>query len=464
MTMLLEPLAIGVVDLPDEQRRGPLLLDPLRSTLIVGMRACGKTTTVRTVLAALAQAGYRESIEVLIITHTAKKYHDVKDLGLRITVAETRQDELVERCVRRFAGQDVEPEDGIHTLLIIDGWASFTTRDEELRRGFCTELVSQVLHAGASAHASLIVCAQQQRELPYHVTAMFSQQLTMTLSDPEGYSDVGFHPSQVPPQPLPGWCIWKGSEARVAVAEPITAYSAPADTTSSSDRVPHHRIPIQEFPQQLHLASCSQIDTSPDNVFAIGTALNAPISLPAGESCLIVGHSGSGRTTTLATLTHQSPPDASLDFLFSPRRSPLEAVHQWAGVCIGTDPTLTALTDLDTALRTNAPAKMIRLVIDDFTDFLEEAIEERIASILQRVTTPPVQCLIAAHPLGIFSRYNAASSPLRGLSNVVILEPDADAGDPLGITLPRRMLTPRKPGRGYYCYRGRPTEIQILIP
>ncbi|HEY8341205.1 MAG TPA: type VII secretion protein EccCb, partial [Egibacteraceae bacterium] len=197
---------VGVVDRPDEQAQHVHALDLAGAggnVAVVGAPQTGKSTTLRTIVCALALTHAPTEVQVYAIDHGGGGLDALADLPHVGTVAGRRDGELTARIIRHVAGVVAAREqrfaelgvDSMATLrarlaqgtldepfpdvfLVIDGWASLRSQHPELEAAV-TDLATRGL--GYGVH--VLLSSNRWMELRAGLRDGFGAAVELRLSD-----------------------------------------------------------------------------------------------------------------------------------------------------------------------------------------------------------------------------------------------------------------------------------------
>ena len=465
-------VTLGVVDVPELQRREALTLDPrLALHVAVGARGSGKTEAARTFMLALACSPHSEQYEVLVLCDDRAQYESTSQLPLVTAITEISDSERVERFVA-YATEEIEPglarETERHRILIIDSWNAFAQRDEDERNGALVEKIGGVLRNSANVRSSLFVTVDRPGVLPYSMMSSCARPIVLRLDDPDDYRLLNINPNDAPTGATPGRCVSGTHHAQLAlVTELPSAATGGHSLYSSQPRCMPVRLLALPRTVSLRGSSPARTEYVPgDDRSARPLGMNAqtfaPISFAQHSSLLITGPPRSGKSTALAAVALASGVGDTVDVLVAPRATPALQVQEWEGHAIGDEPALKLLDELSTALDTGMPVRPIRVFVDDLCDFLDPQIDERLERIMLRSARGDIAVIAAADGARFRQAFGGCASKLRARRTALLLMPELDDGDSVGVTLPRRRLARPRPGYGIFVDQSSMSEILIF--
>jgi len=171
-------LPIGVVDRPEHQRRDELVLDLTGAgghLAIVGGLRSGKSSTVRTLLAALARQRAPTTVYALDFGSALK--------GVDATAAGRGQPDEVRRIVTEVAALVSAREAGApvadDVLLIVDGWSALRTELDPLE-----PMVQQIAQRGLAVGIHVVATATRWSDIRPSMRDLFGSRIELRLGDP----------------------------------------------------------------------------------------------------------------------------------------------------------------------------------------------------------------------------------------------------------------------------------------
>jgi S-DNA-T family DNA segregation ATPase FtsK/SpoIIIE len=199
-------------------------------------------------------------------------------------------------------------------------------------------------------------------------------------------------------------------------------------------------------------------------VLGVGAATLSALPFEPRGSFVVTGPSGSGRTTSLASLArslHRWDPEMLL-YLVTPRRSSeLGSLPEWAEVAAGSEAIVALATRLrGELLEGGLPASLAILV--ERVDDLPGTVAELPLSALVKAALD-LECFVVAEGEAIFF---SSSFGLPGLLKTsrsgLALQPDGVEGQSIFRTgFPAFNRADQPEGRGFLVQRGRPEMLQV---
>jgi S-DNA-T family DNA segregation ATPase FtsK/SpoIIIE len=333
-----EPLrvAVGVVDRPDEQRQDPLVADLTSAHLaVVGGPRSGRSTTVRTLICALAAVTPPEDVQVYAID-ASDSLSGIEGLPHVGAVCPLEDEERIRqllgellRLVRRrgrtsavVSGSSAGSPSGLaqrdgygEVVLVIDGWFRFREVYDDLPGA-----VADLAATGPAAGLRLVLTSGGWSDfrtgLREHLTNRWEHRLTDPYESEHGKARASALPRDQPGRLL----TMDGEEAQVALPRESGGDHA-ALIGAIAARGGRPAPPLRLLPDRISLAD---LPRHPGEI-VLGASTDEPARVPldllgADGHLLVVGDAGSGRSTVLATLLTQLPARDVDVWILDPRR------------------------------------------------------------------------------------------------------------------------------------------------
>lgn len=320
---------IGLVDLPFEQRRRPLIIDvggPTGNVAVVGAPQAGKSGTVCTIVTALASRHDPRRIQWYCLDFGGGALHTLGGLPHVGSVAGRHDRDLVHRIVGHVtsvlrARERLTRDDGYgDVFLVIDGWAVVREDFAELEPA-----ITAIAAQGLSHGVHLLITAGRWADIRPGLRDQFGTRIELRLGDPLD-SEMDRKQAALVPADRPGSGITgDGHHFVVARSHPglVTAdrtWTAPP-VRLLPDTVDHDAVLLQAGGDAAEL------------ILGIGESELAPVALDFTQHThlLIFGDGGCGKTATLRTLCREvmriAPAQPARLYLVDLRRTLLDAVH-----------------------------------------------------------------------------------------------------------------------------------------
>ncbi len=319
---------IGLIDLPFEQRRAPLLVDiggAAGNIAVVGAPQTGKSATVRTIVTALAARHDPRRIQWYCLDFGGGTLQSLRSLPHVGAVAARGDRELVCRIVGRVESVLYSRDRGVATdpygdvFLVVDGWAAFREGFGELE-----STVTAIATQGLSYGVHLLITAGRWADIRPGLKDQIGTRIELRLGDPVD-SEMDRRQAALVPAHRPGCGITRDGKHFVV------ARSHPGTVVSDGDwRAPPVRLLPDTIDHDMVLRQAGA--DSAGIILGIGGAELDPVALDFAQHAhlLIFGDSASGKTATLRTLCREVARGAmsqpALLFVIDFRRSLVDAV------------------------------------------------------------------------------------------------------------------------------------------
>ncbi|MEO9138235.1 MAG: FtsK/SpoIIIE domain-containing protein [Jatrophihabitans sp.] len=473
-------IAIGLLDLPDQQLQTPLTvsLGVDGSFLLAGRAHSGRTTA----LAALALAAARELAPDRLTLHAVDGSGSLLQLleGLPHTAtglgpgAEDLTATLFERLLARcgIAGAQCR------TMLLIDSWDAVLSSVDDGDAMHLADLLTRLLRAAPTAALTVALTGGSSLLTP-RVAGSFPTRLILALSDRSDYGSVGLLARDVPTVLPPG----RGVRAHDgAVFQLAHAGSAPTleaahieaativhrwrgvaiDPSAVRLRVLPDRVRLQEIRSQRPVGAGREAGL----LLGVGGDAGVPCRLDllgVRARLLVAGPPRSGKSTVLHTLLVEADRLSIATLVVCTRRSPLNQVARALDTPIldpaGGPPPVTP------------PDGPTLLLIDDSESFVDGAVAD---GLIRWIRSPdaPLTVVAAGRSDDVATDYRGVAAELRRHRCGVLLRPGPLDGELFGVRVPRRTRE-LPPGRGVVVgdprwgplfEAGAPVPIQIAQP
>ncbi|MGC0422006.1 FtsK/SpoIIIE domain-containing protein [Embleya sp. AB8] len=499
------PYALEDVPQLQEQRVTTVDLATFGHLYIIGSPRSGRTQVLRTIAGAAAAhtssadvhlygidagGGGLAALEALPHCGAVVSRHDPERLGRLLGRLVRELTERQERCSMHNAAGLVElrrvlpaAERPAHIIVLLDGWDALVGLLDEHDGGRLVDDVMRLLREGAAAGIHLVATSERAL-LSGRLAAHNDHKLLLRQADRTDYQMVGMPLRKVPAviPPGRGWHVLSQTETQIALlaADPsgqeqaealrrIGAEAARRDTGVTRGRQPV-RIPTlprvvefaaayEQVPAELRRPMWGLLGIGGDSAEPVG------VDFAARSVFCVIGPSGTGRSTTLASLAVSLLAGGTSLVVLSPRESPLRALAQ--------HPQARLLTDEDPSAeeveRTLDELSGPRVVVVDDGDLLGMPACDRVLRDLAIAGRDRGQGLLYA---GSYDAFQVAmgswlSAARRGSRHGILLAPkNMQEGDMVGIRLPASVVraAPPAPGRGWTAGPGGvPMQVQVPL-
>jgi S-DNA-T family DNA segregation ATPase FtsK/SpoIIIE len=484
------PLAYGLLDVPAEQARRPLVLDLDRSThlMVLGSPRAGRTTVLRTLAGAVAATASADDVHLYALD-PGGGLAPLSALPHTGAVVPRDQPERMDRVLTWLAAEVARRQTLLsagghadlteqraaagardrlpHLLLLLDRWEAFVATFQDLDAGRLVELVHRLLREGPSVGLHLVVTADRSG-LVGRISSMVEDKLLLRMADRGDYAGAGL-PTRLVPAELPpgrGWAM-KGVPfvAQVALLDPEPTGPAQAEALARlAAAAPaaglHRPRRVELLPAVVRRAELPGASRPRRVVLGVGGDELDPVEVDLGDAVpgfLVGGPPGSGRSSTLVAVAQALAEQGLPLVAVTPRLSPLRVLPGLAGCICSPD----ATSELETLLGDGRCALLVddaELLVDGGLAYvLEKAVREARDAGTVVVAAGTTEELVAG--------YRGFVVDLRKARAGVLLSPQGPGdGDLLGVRLSRATGGAVQPGRGLLVLRGRAEPLQVARP
>ena len=479
-------LVFGIADQPAAQRHAPAVFDIVRGghLLVAGAPQSGQTTLLRT-LAASLMAQVRPDDAHLYVFDGGGGLATLSALphcGAVVTSAEPdRADRLLARLASELTrrtqllsaggygdlaeyrqtqhGPDTPP----YLLVFIDRYDAFVTAIEQIDHGRLVEQLRVLIRNGLSA--GLRVVATGDRLLTGRLGALAEDKVVLRMADPIDYALVGLNTRFVPA------IMPSGRGLRLPGGELLQVALVSADPQGTAQN--------RELRSRARYADRSAIRPFRVDPLPVAITFEQACELPSGSGgvlvgvggddlsqvrteargLLVVGPSGSGRSTALAVQARSLAQAGHSLVLITPRRSTLTGAigPAWARLQL----TATGTEAGDALQAVLAETSRAVLVIDDAELLAGTPLGDEVLAQCRALRDNEHRILAATVPDSM-TMLRGITAELAKLKCGLLLEPANPLdGGPFGVRLPMSILTSGIPLRGALVQGSLITAVQV---
>ena len=455
-------LDLGLTDPAGAQGRGVLRWDGRGLLLVAGRGGSGRSTAAATVAQAALDAGWHVHLVTCsgpLPLGTRDRPRRTAGLGTVLTAADPRR-------VARLLTVLLARRDHHRCLLVLDDVAAVQRALDRFPRGCGTDLLDRLLREGRHQGVGCVVTGDP-RELS-RWSALADHRLVLPVADVADDLLLGVPRAVVGVRTLPGRAV----SVQAEVAE-LCQIALPGEPGAGADE--HGAAPRAEVGEEsavpVRLAPLPWlVPVAPGRagsvVLGVGGDDAGPVGVGADGCLLVVGPTGTGRTTALAALVGGLRASGRRVGIVA-RDGPLADLGPDDAAWFAKTPAGAA----DLVRRCAGPGAPGTLVIDDL-DLVARAdlgLDEELAGWVLAAETGDLhhpRLIASARTDRAAAAYRGACAALRGSGDVLVLAP-SEPGSPevagVDLTLQVDPARPRHPGRGVLVQRGRPTPIQVAL-
>ncbi|MEU8993777.1 FtsK/SpoIIIE domain-containing protein [Streptomyces caniferus] len=484
----LAPVAYGVVDLPAQQARQALVIDPatLGHLHIIGSPRQGRSQTLRTIAGAMAFAHPADKLHMYGIDCGNGALLPIEGLPHCGAITQRTQPDRVARLLARLneelgrrqemlaarGSADLaelrralpEAERPPHIVLFIDGWEVFDKQLGEYDSGNLLNAVLTLLRDGASVGIHLLMTGDRAL-FSSRVNGSTEDKLVLKLNEKSEYGQIGITQRNVPDEIPPGRAFRAADKAEVQIALLTPNPEGQAQAGALQQIAAHCR------EQAAHLPATTRpfrVDTLPDRLTWEQAAQYVPRRLPSTRWALagiggdeltalgpdfsvtptfiVSGPARSGRSTVLSTLAMSLLSVRTPIVIGAPARSPLRRLAGRPGVLAVFDESDIDPAALEQALAA-APQGAV-VILDDADLLLKSKAESVLTPIAKSGAETGRGLILAGQTDRLSSGFSGWHTEARRNRTGLLLKPqNMSDGELIGVKIPRSRLGATRPGR-----------------
>jgi len=490
-------LVFGVADDPDRQAQPVVAFNPDQegNLAVFGASGSGKSAFLRTIALAAGfsardeRGGLSHVYGIDFGNHALSMLESLPYVGSivpgadheRVTRLLTFLRDTVEERATRYSGASAatitdyrriaKAPDEPRIIVLVDGLTAFRQAYETGGRIRWLDLFTSLAAAGRPVGVHFVISVDQRTGMPSSLASAVQRRVVLRMAHPDDYSFLGVAGDVLGMGSPPGRGLFNGAEIQCAVlggaaevaiqAHALSAF-AEAERSAGTDQA----APIGALTERVLMdALPSRIDGRP--VLGVGSATLLPLAFEPRGSFVVTGPSGSGRTTSLASLArslHRWSPAMTLYFFTPKRSSELAALTEWTEVAAGLDAVVALSTRLQAELHEGGHAGPTAVVIERVDDLAGTAAESSLSGLVKACIDN--QHLVAAEgEVMFFSSSFGLAALLKTSRSGLVLQPEGVEGQTVfRSSFPALSRTDLPQGRGFLVERGRPELLQVALP
>jgi DNA segregation ATPase FtsK/SpoIIIE, S-DNA-T family len=498
-------VAVGLIDVPSEQRQDPLILDFDRfgHLLVLGPPRSGRTTMLRTLAGVVADRLRVADVHIYVLDFRRRGLGDLEDLPHCGAVLGIDDPDRLERCFtfleseierrsRSMGGADSLAEQRRsgqggpalpHLLVLCDNYEAFADRFAYEDGGRLVDRFHALMSDGPARGLHFVVTADRRASIG-KLGAAVEARLVLRPVDRDDQVAFGIPVGRVPTDMPPGRGFWHEGRAETQICLLTPQPTGEAQVAAIADLARRLRVdddrrsgPVHIPPLPVEVALVEAEQSQPDPavrrrgrgvVVGVGGVDGRGLSFDQddlGAGLVVAGPRGSGRSTTLLTLATglRAGPDPLPLTIVATRRSPLREIAGQPGTTVLTSAE-TLAGDLVEAMASPRPGA---LIIDDAELLLDTPASARLDRIVRNAPDEGWIIVIAGSTTELSRRFAGWIYDVRQGRTGVILQPSSPTdGEVLDLRLPRSAAQARQlpPGRGVLAMRGEWTTVQVAHP
>ncbi|MFD9607558.1 FtsK/SpoIIIE domain-containing protein [Streptomyces sp. NPDC059970] len=484
----LAPVAYGVVDLPAQQARLPLVIDPatLGHLHIIGSPRQGRSQTLRTIAGTLASAHSPDRLHMYGIDCGNGALLPIEGLPHCGAITQRTQPDRVARLLARLSEEltrrqemlaargsaDLpelrralpEAERPPHIVLFIDRWEVFDKQLGEYDSGNLLSSVLTLLRDGASVGIHLVMTGDRAL-FSSRVNGSTEDKLVLKLNEKSEYGMIGITQRNVPDEIPPGRAFRAADKAEVQIALLTDNPEGQAQAVALQRIAEYCREQAAQLPDSTRPF---RVDTLPDRLTWEEAIRYVPQPLPSARwalsgvggdelvasgpdfaitsTFLVAGPARSGRSTVLATLALSLLSTGMPIVVGAPSRSQLRQLAGRPGVLAVFDESDIDPTALEEALASSPQGAVV--ILDDADLLLKTKAEPVLTQIAKSGAENGRGLVISGQTDRLSSGFSGWHTEARRNRCGLLLKPqNMSDGELIGVKVPRSRLGATRPGR-----------------
>lgn len=486
-------LAFGMVDDPEHQAQRPVAFWPDKdgAMAVYGTGGTGKTTLLRTLASAAAQAAARGSVTlVYALDFASGALRGIEELP---NVGSVIRGDDVERTTRlldwlsaevdvrsrqfaqvnassllqyrRLAKRRGEPR----ILLLVDGIGTFWQEYQDVRLSRTFDKFSALVLAGRAVGVHVVVTADRPNAVPSSLASSVQRRVVLRQANENDEALMRLPLGALDSQSPPGRGYVDGLEVQVAVlggsvdtTKQAEAVSRQADALRSVGKI--DAAPIRRMPEQIRLSELPALrDGEP--VIGIGASDLGPASLRPEGYFLVTGPHHSGVSLAQATICcalRRAIPHVRLLHLGT-NRSVLPGIVEFNESVV--EPS--AARDVVEAWTRIASEdrEHVALILEDAPGLAASPADPCVQQLISAFRGRRRMVVASGELSEITSSYTGLVRALQADQSGLVLRPDQMDGDTvLRTPFPRVAQSDFPPGRGLLAQPGRLQQVHVALP
>jgi len=490
-----DELVIGIGDDPDSQSQPPISFRPdVEGNLAVyGASGSGKSAFLRTVAVAAGftvrggpcrvyglDFGNRGLAMLEDLPHVGSVIYggDHERFARLLTML---RDVIDDRAVRysrvnaatitdyrRLTGETDEPR----ILVLVDGLAALQGTYDDYAGQKWLDLLTSLAADGRPAGVHFVVTADQRSGVWGSLASAVQSRLVMRMAHPDDYVALDVPNDVLSLSSPPGRALKGRRELQVAVlgGSPDSTLQARAIAgfADGMRRAGVVDVPeIESLPEKIRLADLPVCDDAGRPVVGVLSSTLEPVGFDLRGGQLVVGPSGSGRTTTVLTMVQAArrARPGLRTYLFAPRASVVSrAEGLWTEVAVGEQ----ACEDLAERLVPDVPeagpdGASVLVVVERVQDLDGTSAEDALIA-LTKLVVQSEQALIGEADTTFFNSNYGLPYSFKIARSGISLQSSGDEAMVFGSDYRGLSQSQRLDGRGYLVRRGVPELLQVALP
>jgi S-DNA-T family DNA segregation ATPase FtsK/SpoIIIE len=492
-----DQLVFGVADDPDNQAQPVVAFNPDTegNLAVYGSSGSGKSAFLRTIALAAGFTGQKgpchgchvygidfgnralSMLESLPYVGSIVSGGDHERLTrLLLFLRETIDDRAVRYSsanaatipdYRRLANAPDEPR----IIVLVDGVTAFRQAYETGGKVRWFDLFTALAADGRQVGVHFVISVDQRAGMPSSLAAAVQRRVVLRMAHTDDYGFLGVAGDVLSMASPPGRGLLNGAEIQCAVlggtsdvmsqSRAVSAFGDAAREAGMSEAPPilslADRVLMNDLP--------AQVEGRP--VLGIGSTSLAVLPFEPRGSFVVTGPSGSGRTTSLASLArslHRWNSAMTLYFVTPKPSSELGALAEWSEVAAGPDAIVVLAARLQAELHEGTRQGPMAVVIERVDDLVGTAAEPPLSGLV-KACIDTGHFVVAEGETMFFTSNFGLSGLVKTSRSGLALQPDGIEGQMVfRSSFPAFNRADLPEGRGFLVERGRPELLQVALP
>ena len=488
-----DELAFGVADDPDNQAQPVVAFNPDKegNLAVFGASGSGKSVFLRTIAlaAGFTRGGPCHVYGIDFGNHALSMLESLPHVGSIVPGADherlTRllmflRETIDDRAVRysRASAATVtdfrllaSAPDESRIVVLLDGLTAFRAAYETGGKVRWLDLFTSLAADGRPVGVHFVISVDQRTGMSSSLAAAVQRRLVLRMAHPDDYSFLGVAGDVLSLASPPGRGLLGGAEIQCAVLGGTSEVMAQSRAVSAfGDAVRKTGLseapPIRSLSDRVLMSNLpAEIEGRP--VLGVGSTTLSALPFEPRGSFVVTGPSGSGRTTSLASLArslHRWSSTMTLYLITPKRSSELAVLSDWAEVAAGPDAVVVLAARLQAELHEGTNHGPVAVVIERVDDLAGTAAESPLSGLVKACVDSGHLVVAEGEPM-FFSSNFGLPGLLKTSRSGLALQPDGSEGQMVfRSSFPALHGAELPEGRGFLVERGRPELLQVAVP